>query len=287
MRPLPERPLVRKPATLLPSIIFLNYPDHFGRLIRPRREGIPSAMNLKGRTGVVTGGVRGIGAAAARALRDAGATVLVTARRPGSAEELALDVSDPKSVDAFAREARRRLGHVDILVNNAGIASSAPIKRIAFEDWNHIIAVNLTGTMLCTQAFIAEMAERGWGRVVNMASIAARTGAPYVAAYTASKHGVLGFTRVAASEYASKGVTVNAVCPGYVDTDMTTESVKRVMEKTGLPETEALQAILRTANQPRLISPEEVAFAVVSLCANEASGLNGQALIVDAGGLLS
>ncbi len=258
-------------------------------------------MELRGRKAVVTGGSRGIGARVAQRLAEAGAEVLVTARSLPHVAELAerlgrdghrvhataCDVSSAESVARLAAEAHRLLGPVDILVNNAGIASSGPIKSLALEEWNRVLAVNATGTFLCTQAFVTEMAARRRGRIVNVASITSRVGAPYIAAYTASKHAVLGFTRVAAAEYAEKGVTVNAVCPGYVDTDMTTDSVARVMERTGLDRQAALAAILRTANQKRLITPDEVAFVVTTLCADEAGGVNGQAIVVDGGGLLA
>ena len=256
---------------------------------------------MRGRKAVVTGGSRGIGAGVARALAEAGADVLLAARslenvkevvrsllREGHRAHAAIcDVTSPESVQALEVEARRVLGGVDILVNNAGVASSGPIKSISLDEWNRVMAVNATGTFLCTRAFVGEMATRGWGRIVNIASITSRVGAPYIAAYTASKHAVLGFTRVAAAEYGEKGVTVNAVCPGYVDTDMTTDSVSRVMERTGLDREAALAAILKTANQKRLISVDEVAFIVTSLCAEQGGGVNGQAIVVDAGGLLA
>lgn len=258
-------------------------------------------MLLAGKAAVVTGGGRGIGSAVARALAREGARVLVAAR---SAEQVAAvarelsaagfeahasacDVTREDSVEALEQAARSALGHVDVLVNNAGTASSAPIKSTTLEDWNRIMAVNATGPFLCTRAFIGGMAERHWGRVINVASITSRMGSPYIAAYTASKHAVLGFTRVAAAEYAGKGVSVNAVCPGYVDTEMTTESVERVMARTGLDRERALDAILQTVNQKRLISVDEVAFVVASLCAEQAGGINGQAIVIDGGGLLS
>jgi NAD(P)-dependent dehydrogenase (short-subunit alcohol dehydrogenase family) len=253
-------------------------------------------VDLRGKSAVVTGGGRGIGATVARALAERGAAVTVAARsrdqvervaselgRAGySARAAAVDVTDPASVRALAER-----GAADILINNAGIAASAPIKAIRLEDWNRIFAVNATGTMLCTQAFIGGMASRGWGRVVNVASITSLAGAPYIAAYTASKHAVLGFTRVAAAEYREHGVTINAVCPGYVDTEMTTASVSRIVERTGLSPEQALAAILKTAGQNRLVTADEVAYVVTSLCAEQAGAVNGQAIVVDGGGLLS
>jgi len=258
-------------------------------------------MDLSGRSAVVTGAGRGIGVAIARALAESGARLVLAARSQEEIERAAAelreagrdahavvcDVTSPESVRDLAKRAGELLGEVDVLVNNAGIASSAPIKAITLEDWNRTMAVNATGTLLCTQAFIESMAKRGWGRIVNVASITSRVGSPYIAAYTASKHAVLGLTRVAAAEYAARGVTVNAVCPGYVDTEMTTQSVSRVVERTGLTREAALVAILQTANQKRLITPDEVAFVVASLCASRAGGINGQAIVVDGGGLLA
>ncbi len=258
-------------------------------------------MEFAGKAAVVTGGGRGIGRAAALELAGRGADVAVAARSTAEIESVAgeirklgrralavpCDVTDPKSVEDLAKAAIATLGKVDILVNNAGIATSAAIKHQSLEEWNKVLAVNATGPFLCAQAVLTPMAERGFGRIVNVASITSRMGAPYIAAYTASKHALLGFTRVAAAEYAKKGVTVNAVCPGYVDTDMTAGSVQRVVGKTGLSDDKALSAILETANQTRLIKPEEVAFLIANLCAPLSGGINGQAIVIDGGGLLA
>ncbi len=196
-------------------------------------------MTLAGRGAVVTGGSRGIGLAVARALAEAGAAVVVAARAPDRLQAVAAelgapgrrawavacDVADPEGVRTLAREAESRLGHVDILVNNAGISHSAPVQKTTLEDWNRLLTVNATGPFLCTQAFLPGMLARGWGRVVNIASVAGLSGGKYIAAYSASKHAVVGFTRSVAAEVAGTGVTVNAICPGYVDTDMTRQSV--------------------------------------------------------------
>jgi NAD(P)-dependent dehydrogenase (short-subunit alcohol dehydrogenase family) len=254
-------------------------------------------MDLHGKGAVVTGGGRGIGAATARALAEAGAAVVVAAR---SAEQLAAtaaalraaghqawavtcDVTDPLQVAALRAEAEQRLGHIDVLVNNAGVAHSAPLKSITLEQWNRLFAVNVTGTFLCTQAFLPGMTERGWGRVVNVASVAGKMGAAYISAYAATKHAVVGFTRARAVEVATKGVTVNAVCPGYVDTEMTVESVARIIGKTGITEEQALGHIRRTSPQNRLFTADEVAFLVLTLCDPRAAGVNGQSLVLDGG----
>ncbi|MCH7474413.1 MAG: SDR family oxidoreductase [Gemmatimonadetes bacterium] len=258
-------------------------------------------MLLQDSRAVVTGGGRGIGAAVARALAEAGASVVVASRTESDIEQLAsklraeghqawsvvCDVSDPQSIRELAISATDRLERVDILVNAAGIASSAPLHKLTLEDWNRVISVNATGTFLCTQAFISGMVERKWGRVVNVASVAGLTGSRYIAAYSASKHAVIGFTRCAAAEVAQHGVTVNAVCPGFVDTDMTAESLDRIVESTGISRDEALAAILDTTPQRRLFEPEEVAHAVLSLCDEKAKGINGQAIVLDGGGLLA
>ena len=258
-------------------------------------------MSLTGRTAVVTGASQGIGAAVAEGLARAGCAVLLTARNlanltavadsiraaGGVAHPVACDVTDPDSVQALAHEAQARLGRADILVNNAGTAVSAALEKTTLPEWQRLFAVNVTGTFLCTQALIGPMAGRGWGRVVNIASVAGLAGAKYISAYAASKHAVIGFTRSVAAEYAARGVTVNAVCPGYVDTPLTTQSVERIMTRTGRSRSEALQAILATSAQARLIEPAEVAHAVLALCADEAKGINGQSLVIDGGGLLA
>ena len=256
---------------------------------------------LAGKGAVVTGGGRGIGAAIARFLAAAGASVVVTARSKDQVESLAeelsaggtkavgvsCDVAEPAQVEALAEAARDALGQVDVLVNNAGIAGSAPLGRIRLEDWNRIFAVNATGTLLCTQAFAPAMAERGWGRVVNVASVAGKMGAPYIASYAASKHAVVGFTRAIAMELAKTGVTVNAVCPGYVETDMVAFTVDRIAGKTRLDETQARATLEAMSPQGRIFTADEVAHLVLSICHPLAGGINGQALVLDGGAVQS
>jgi NAD(P)-dependent dehydrogenase (short-subunit alcohol dehydrogenase family) len=267
-----------------------------------REAGVSGAGGgLAGRGAVVTGGGRGIGAAVARALAAGGARVVVASRTADEVESVAreieaaggtawpvrVDVTDPASVEALGAEAAGRVGAIDILVTCAGVAWSAPLSRQTLEDWERIFAVNVTGTFLATRAFLPAMLERGRGRVIHLASVAGLAGAKYIAAYAASKHAVVGFTRSVAAEAAPRGVTVNALCPGYVDTGMTEESVARIVERTGLPESEARAAILATSPQGRLIEADEVARAVTWLCEDAARGVNGQAIVIDGGGLLA
>lgn len=254
-------------------------------------------MSLENRGAVVTGGGRGIGAATARKLAGAGARVVVSARSVDQIEAvkdelrqagheawaISCDVTRVEEVESLAAQARELVGPVQILINNAGVASSAPLKHISLEEWNRLLAVNATGPFLCTRAFMPGMLETGWGRVINVASIAGKIGAPYIAAYSASKHAVVGFTRAVATEVAAKGVTVNAICPGYVDTPMTEQSVANIIAKTGLSESEAREHLFSASPQGRLIDSEEVAFLVASLCDPAAKGINGQAIVLDGG----
>ncbi len=254
---------------------------------------------LRGRGAVVTGGGRGIGAATARALAEAGARVLVAARSVDQVEKTAAglreagheawssacNVTDEAEVERLVRTAAERVGAVDILVQSAGMAFSAPLHRTMLAEWEEIFRVNVTGTFLCTRAFLPDMIGRKWGRVVHVASVAGLAGAKYISAYAASKHAVVGFTRSVAAEVAPFGVTVNAVCPGYVDTAMTRESVARIAAKTGRSETEALAAVVAANPQGRLIEPGEVARAVTWLCEEEARGVSGRTIVIDGGSL--
>ena len=258
-------------------------------------------MSLNGKTAVVTGGGRGIGASVAHMLATAGATVLVSSRTEeqvrsvaesikatdGSAYWVLCDVADEASVEALGQAAADTLGTVDILVNNAGVGHSALLVRETLDDWNRTLAVNATGSFLCSRAFLPGMMERGWGRVINVASVAGRVGSRYTSAYAASKHAVLGMTRSAAAEMVGTGVTVNALCPGYVNTPMTDGTIEQVMARSGMTREAALEALLATVSQKRLVEPDEVGDAVLYLCGEGARSVNGQAVVIDGGALLA
>ena len=251
-------------------------------------------MREAGRTAVVTGAGRGLGAAIAHALADEGIALLLAARTRGEVDAVSgalqargarahaasCDVTDEASVKALAREAEAKLGRVDILVNNAGVSSSAPLRKLTLDEWNRVLQVNATGVFLCTREFAPAMAERGWGRVITIASTSGLEGGRYIAHYCASKHAAVGFTRAAALELLDRGVTVNAICPAYVDTPMTDRTLATVKAKTGLARDAALRAVLETAGQERLIRPEEVAAEVVRLCRDGAIS-TGQAIVLN------
>ena len=247
----------------------------------------------------MTGAGRGVGAAIAHALAEAGAAVVVAARtlaeieavaadlhaRGARAWAVACDVTDEASVAALGQAAHRHLGDVDLLVNSAGDGASAPLRRISLAEWNRMLAVNATGTFLCTRAFVTGMVERGWGRVVNVASVAGLEGARYIAHYAAAKHAVIGFTRAVAAELAGSGVTINAVCPAYVDTALTERTVANVRAHAGLGHEEALAAVLASAGQERLLGVDEVAAAVLALCRDDAGATNGQSIVLRPGAI--
>jgi NAD(P)-dependent dehydrogenase (short-subunit alcohol dehydrogenase family) len=253
---------------------------------------------LAGYNAVVTGGGRGIGAAAAIALAKAGAQVAVAARNEAQVVEIAAevrkdgheafafrcDVTDPHQVREMTLSAREAMGRIDILVNNAGTATSNPLAKITLAEWRHIMDVNATGTFLCSKAVYPLMVEHRWGRIVNVASIAGLEGDKYIAAYTAAKHAVVGFTKALAVEAKGTGVTVNAVCPGYVDTPLTDETIARIMHHTKKSWQEALTSLLEQAGQPRLIRAHEVADAILELCTEEAAGRTGELVVLDGSG---
>ena len=252
---------------------------------------IPS-VTLSGRGAVVTGGGRGIGAAIAAALAGAGASVIVAARTGSEVEAVAsalrakggkawgvpCDVSDEAQVRTLAARAFQHAATVDILVNAAGDAGSAPFERLTLADWRVMLDAHATGTFLCTRQFAPAMRERGFGRIVNIASVAGLEGARYVAHYSAAKHAVVGFTRSVGLELAGTGVTIHALCFGYVDTPMTQRTLEYVVARTGRSHEAALASVLATANQERLLSPAEVAAAALELCGPDATATSGKAI---------
>lgn len=249
---------------------------------------------LEGQHALVTGGSRGIGAAIAAALAEAGARLSLFGRDAerlqaqaqqlgGAVHTEVCDVTEPEAVARAIRGAEAALGPVHILVNNAGQAESQPFLRTDRALWERMLAVNLTGAFLCTQAALPGMLQAGWGRIVNIASTAGLKGYPYVAAYCAAKHGLIGLTRALALELARKNITVNAVCPGFTETELLQASLAHIVQKTGRSPDEARAELTKTNPQGRLVTPQEVAQAVLWLCLPGSAAINGQAIVVAGG----
>lgn len=249
--------------------------------------------NLKGRHALVTGGNRGIGAAIAGALAAAGATVSIVGRDGASLKAQVdlgrarswrvADVTDQGSISAAAQALAETSGPIDILVNNAGGAFSAPFAKTSADDFRRMMDLNFMGVVHGVQAVLPDMVARGSGRIVNIASTAALKGYAYVSAYAAAKHAVLGLTRSLALETARSGVTVNCVCPGFTDTDLISDSVELIIQKTGRDAAEVRAELARANPQGRLIQPDEVAAAVAWLCGPGAGSVTGVALPVAGG----
>lgn len=247
-------------------------------------------MTLENKHAVVTGGGTGIGLAITLALVEAGAKVTIMGRNKARLDEVAdtnetinavqVDVTDPKSVeDAFKKASG--FAPISILVNNAGAALAAPFHKTSLEAWQNTLAVNLTSVYLTTSAAFEDLKNAGHGRIINIASTAGVEGCAYTSAYCASKHGVVGLTKSLALELTKTNTTSNAICPGFTRTDMVEQSILNVMEKTGRSREDALNDILISAGQKRLIEPEEIADEVLKLCLTKNNTINGQAIVID------
>jgi len=250
------------------------------------------ANGLDRRHALITGGGTGIGASAAEQLSAAGAKVSLLGRRLEPLQAVAdrcggaaiqCDVTDPEQIRAAFDEARSANGPIELLVVNAGTAESAPFHKMTRDSWNRIIATNLTAAFDCAQAAIADLLKSDTGRLVFVASLASLRGVPYAAHYAASKHGLLGLTRSLAAEYAKTNLTVNAVCPGYVDTPMTDQSVARVSEITGRSEGDARTAITSMNASGRLVDPQAIGNIIAMLCLPLSRDINGAAITIDGG----
>ncbi len=259
-----------------------------------------SEKQLEGRHALVTGAGRGIGTSIARRLARAGAKLTLVGRTDSAlqalAEELraagtqvqcaAADISRREAVDAAFASARAGFGRVDILINNAGQAASSPVTKRDDQVWNDMLGVNLSGTYYCLQAALPEMIKANYGRIVNVASTAGLTGYAYVAAYCAAKHGVVGLTRAVAREVATRNITINAVCPGYTDTDIVQSAARKIAAVTGRSQDDAVQAMTKTNPQGRLVQPDEVAHTVAWLCLPGTESITGQSIVVAGGELM-
>ena len=256
-------------------------------------------MKLQNKLAFITGGGRGIGREIARVFAREGAKVAVAARTETQVAQVAEEIRKDFGVDALGVEcdvsdvedvhnafdvANEYFGTMpDILVNNAGIAESAPFHKTSDELWHRIIEINLTGTFYCTREVLPAMLEKKWGRVINIASIAGKAGAPYIAAYVASKHGVVGMTRSLAVEVAARGITVNAICPGYVETDMAQYAIDNIVNKTKVTAEEAKKYLESQSPQQRMVTVEEIAALALLLASEEGRGINAQSINIDGG----
>lgn len=245
-------------------------------------------MMLAGKHAVVTGGGTGVGAEVARTLVEAGAKVTIMGRSEAPLKAQGLpyqlcDVTDATAVQAAFAAARADQGPIDIMVANAGAAESVPFAKMTPEHLSAMLAVNLIGVSNCWQAALSDMKAAGWGRMIAVASTAAQKGYPYVAAYCAAKHGVLGLTRALSVELAMTGITVNAICPGFIETPLLDRSIANIVKTTGMSEEQAAKSLKSGNPQKRFIQTDEVAGAALWLCTEAARSVNGHALSLSGG----
>lgn len=245
-------------------------------------------MSLAGKHAVVTGGGTGVGAQIARTLAEAGAKVTIMGRSEAPLKAQGLpyqlcDVTDASAVQAAFEAARAERGSVEIMVANAGAAESVPFAKMTPDHLNAMLAVNLIGVSNCWQAALPDMKAAGWGRMIAVASTASQKGYPYVAAYCAAKHGVLGLTRALSVELAATGITVNALCPGFIETPLLERSIANIVGTTGMSEEQAAKSLKAGNPQKRFIQTDEVAGAALWLCTEAARSVNGHALSISGG----
>ena len=258
-------------------------------------------MRFEGKTAVVTGGGKGIGASIAFALAAEGCRVAVAGRTRDALDitvsriaglgqkclAVVCDVSEPDSVENMFALISQQWDKLDIVVNNAGQSHSELLHKLSIETWRRVIDVNLTGTFLCSQAALKMMLPRRSGRIINIASTAALIGFRYAGAYVAAKHGVLGLTRSMALETAASGITVNAVCPGWVESEMLHEAIRTISKKTHCTPEQAREKLASENPQSRIIQPEEVAYITVELASDAAKGITGQAISISGGQVMT
>ncbi len=256
---------------------------------------------LKGQHALITGGSRGIGAAISNTLASMGANITLLARDVGRLKHqsdhlqsefdakvfyASADMTSEKDIaDSFA-QAIKANGPVDILINNAGMGKSAPFHKMDLDFWKATLDLNLTGTFLCTKQVFDSMRERGYGRIVNIASTVGLRGYPYISAYSASKHAVIGLTRSLALEVVKKGVTVNAICPGYTETDLVSEAIENIVDVSGRDSTDVKSELENMSPMGRMVTPEEVAESAAWLCLPSSASITGQAIVVAGGAVM-
>lgn len=267
----------------------------------PKIGSLFDSQPLTGQHALITGGSRGIGAAISNILAGMGASITLLARDVGALKQqsdhlqaefeakvfyASADMtSEADIVDSFAQSVKAN-GEIDILINNAGIGKSAPFHKMDLDFWNATLDLNLTGTFLCTKQVYEGMRQRGYGRIVNIASTVGLRGYPYIAAYSASKHAVIGLTRSLALEAAKKGVTVNAICPGYTETDLVSDAIDKIVGVSGRDSSEVKSEIENMSPMGRMITPEEVAESAAWLCLPSSASITGQAIVVAGGAVM-